>query len=267
VLCAARQAHREHRALAQLARHSHVAAHHARELAGDGKAEPRPAVAPRGQGIGLGEILEQFRLLFGGEADAAIGDGKLDPIASIRHFAHPQRDIALFRELAGIAQQIEQDLLEPHGVRGERTEVLLGLDDEAVLVLLGELSRGADDLIDKARQINRLGIELELAGFDLREIEDLVDEAQEVGPGGIHAAQRFQCLLRAEAFRVADHHLGQADDGVERRAQLVAHAGEKLRLVLACHLDLPIQTSQLFAHLVYFVANAPSSSRLATWTR
>ena len=40
---AARQAHGEHRALARLARHRYVAAHHARELAGDGKAEPRPA--------------------------------------------------------------------------------------------------------------------------------------------------------------------------------------------------------------------------------
>jgi hypothetical protein len=80
-------------------------------------------------------------------------------------------------------------------------------------------------------QINGLGIELELAGFDLREVQYLVDEAQEVAAGGIHTAQRFQCLFCAEARRVADHHLGQADDGVERRAQLVAHAGEELRLV------------------------------------
>src|SRR5262245_1471651 len=43
---AARQAHRKHRAFAWLARHDHVPAHHARELAGDGKAEPRPAIAP-----------------------------------------------------------------------------------------------------------------------------------------------------------------------------------------------------------------------------
>jgi hypothetical protein len=35
---AARKAHREYRALAQLAGHRHLAPHHARELAGDGKA-------------------------------------------------------------------------------------------------------------------------------------------------------------------------------------------------------------------------------------
>jgi hypothetical protein len=49
----------------------------------------------------------------------------------------------------------------------------------------------------------------------------------------IHTAQRFQRLFRAETSCVGDHHLGQADDGVERGAQLVAHAGEELRLPLA----------------------------------
>src|SRR5260221_8299572 len=80
-------------------------------------------------------------------------------------------------------------------------------DDEAVLVLLGELSRSADDLIDEPCQIHRLGIEFELAGFDLREVQYLVDEAKEVGSGCIHAAQRFQRLFRAEACRIGDHHL------------------------------------------------------------
>src|SRR5436190_9188613 len=61
-----------------------VAPHHARELARDGKAEPSAAVAARGQGIGLGEILKQFRLLLRRHADAAIRDGKLDPVASVR---------------------------------------------------------------------------------------------------------------------------------------------------------------------------------------
>jgi hypothetical protein len=63
------------------------------------------------------------------------------------------------------------------GVRSERANVLLGFDDKAVLVLLGELSCGADDFVDELRQIDRLGIEFELAGFDLREVEYLIYEA------------------------------------------------------------------------------------------
>jgi hypothetical protein len=42
-----------------------------------------------------------------------------------------------------------------HGVRGERSDVFLGFNDEAVLILLGELSSGADDLVDQARQSNQ----------------------------------------------------------------------------------------------------------------
>jgi hypothetical protein len=42
---------------------------------------------------------------------------------------------------------------------------------EAVLVLLGKLSCGADDLVDELGQTHLLGIEVELAGFDLREVE------------------------------------------------------------------------------------------------
>src|SRR5258705_12966326 len=61
---AARQAHRKDRTFTRFAGHGHVTTHHTRELAGDGKAEPRPAVAPRGQGIGLRELLEQLALLF-----------------------------------------------------------------------------------------------------------------------------------------------------------------------------------------------------------
>src|SRR5262249_58720744 len=93
-------------------------------------------------------------------------------------------------------------LLEPHGVCAQRTDLLLRLNNEAVLVLLSKLSGGADYLIDKPGQVHRLGIEFELAGFDLREVQYLVDEAQEMGPGSIHTAQRFQRLFRAEARRV-----------------------------------------------------------------
>src|SRR5262249_36794401 len=100
---AARQTHREHRAFSLLARHGHVTPHPSRRPARDGKAEPVAAVAARGERIRLGEILKQFCLLFGGHADAAIRDRKLNPVASVRHLTHPQRDLALFCELAGIA--------------------------------------------------------------------------------------------------------------------------------------------------------------------
>src|SRR5262249_47574218 len=60
---ASREANCKHRTLPQLARHGHVAAHHARELARKGKAEPGAAEALSARGIGLGKLLEQLGLL------------------------------------------------------------------------------------------------------------------------------------------------------------------------------------------------------------
>src|SRR6476660_9018823 len=57
-IAATRQAHCKHRTFAHLARHGHVATHHARELARKGKAEPRSPVSTRSERISLGELLE-----------------------------------------------------------------------------------------------------------------------------------------------------------------------------------------------------------------
>src|SRR2546422_3087025 len=61
-----------------------------------------------------------------------------------------------FVNLQALLRRLSRICLEPHGVRVERAQVLLGLDDEAVLVLLGELSPGAADLLDKPGQIDTL---------------------------------------------------------------------------------------------------------------
>ena len=51
---------------------------------------------------------------------------------------------------------------------------------------------------------------------------------------------RAPAPFRSEARRVGDHHLGEPDDGIERRAQLMAHAGYELRLVLARQFELAV---------------------------
>src|SRR5262249_12576089 len=107
---AAWQPHREHRAFARLARHGHIAAHHACELAGDGEPKPGAAEALRGRGIGLAELLEQLCLLLCGHADAGVGDRELDEAPAMAHLACRKLDFARFGELAGVAEEVEQDL-------------------------------------------------------------------------------------------------------------------------------------------------------------
>ena len=66
------QAHGEDRALARLARHGHVAAHHAGDLASDGKPQSGAPKPLGGGGLGLAELLEQLQLLLRRHADAGI---------------------------------------------------------------------------------------------------------------------------------------------------------------------------------------------------
>src|SRR3546814_4329772 len=83
--------------------------------------------------------------------------------------------------------------------------------------------------LDEGAEVHLLLPELQLAGFDLREVEQIVDEAQQVLPGAVDVLRVLVVLRvieRPEGLR--RHHLGKADDGVERRAQLVAHMGEEI---------------------------------------
>src|SRR5438045_9694606 len=73
----------EHRALARLARRRDVAAHHARELAGNGEAQARTAEPLRGRGLRLAELLEQFAELLRRHADPGISDGELDEVVLV----------------------------------------------------------------------------------------------------------------------------------------------------------------------------------------
>ena len=54
----------------------------------------------------------------------------------------------------------------------------------------------------------------------------------------LHALEHLPGLGRQLAVEAVLHQLGVAEDGVERRSQLVAHVGQELRLVLAGDLEL-----------------------------
>ncbi len=68
-------------------------------------------------------------------------------------------------------------------------------------------------------------------GFDPREVENVVDDAEEMAAarrdiGGV--ADIAAVTERPEELRL--HQLGEADHRIERRPQLMAHVGEELRL-------------------------------------
>src|SRR5947209_3954014 len=70
----------------------------------------------------------------------------------------------------------------------------------------------------------RLRRDLEIAGLDLRHVEDAVDDREKMAAGLVDEMRIFTAATGVDHQLVfVDEHFGEADDGVERRAQLVAH--------------------------------------------
>jgi len=82
-------------------------------------------------------------------------------------------------------------------------------------------------------EVERLVIELHAPGFDLRHVEDVVDDVQQIISAGHDVVAVLLIFLGAQRpEHAAAHYFREADNGVERGAQLVAHVGQKFRLGL-----------------------------------
>ncbi|MEJ0040706.1 MAG: hypothetical protein WDM81_00075 [Rhizomicrobium sp.] len=127
-----------------------LAAHRLDELLGDGQAEARAAEFSRMAGIGLDEFAEDLVALFLRHADAGIAHLEIQEAAvrTVDH-AHRKLDAAALGELDRVADQIGQDLAQPHAVaahhRGDgRIDDGDQFDVLVVRPRAGELDHGFD---------------------------------------------------------------------------------------------------------------------------
>ena len=84
---------------------------------------------------------------------------------------------------------------------------------------------------NRSRRLNGICVEHQFAGFDFREIEDLVDDAQQAVGGFFDGAQVIELTRRQFAFL---QQVGEAENAIERRADFMAHVGEELGFDPAC---------------------------------
>src|SRR5262249_12809650 len=107
-----------------------LAAEQRRELAADGEAEARAAIAPAGARIGLLEGLEDQFLLVAGNADAGVRDVKADDARRLVEDTvlripptlggeYAQAHAAALGELERIRQQVLENLLQALGIGEE----------------------------------------------------------------------------------------------------------------------------------------------------
>ena len=142
------------------------------------------------------------------------------------------------RELERVGQEIEEHLLDLAlvGADGAQTpvDVVRELDAMPVRALAHEDQR----VLDGAGKVEFGGLELHPSRLDLGQVEDVVDEREEVSRRLQDVAQVIRLLFVDLAEQPLGQHLGEADDRVQRRAQLVRHVGEEFALVPARRLEL-----------------------------
>src|SRR5580765_7595122 len=115
----------ECRALAGLAGYADVTAHDLAKLFRKRQAESSAAVATRSGIVGLSEGAEQFGHLLRGHADAGVFYAEDEPIGAVARFAAGgERHDAALRELAGVAEQVENALAHFDAVGLHRIDVL-----------------------------------------------------------------------------------------------------------------------------------------------
>ena len=206
----------------------HLAVHHLGQAARDRQTKPGAAIFASGGGIGLLEAAEQSRLLLLAESYAGIMHRKVEQqaIAATLGEADLEADIPLLGELDGIAHVVDQDLAESQFV----TDQLIGnirryVDDELQSLLVGLFGGQIDQVIEQIIEGEGLRIERQLAGLNLGKVEDIVDDAEQMTPRALDLVDKS--LLAAIQRRFLQQ-VGQAEDGVERGSDLVAHVGQEV---------------------------------------
>ena len=135
-------------------------------------------------------------------------------------------------ELDRVGQQVVEDLLQALAVGVEHgRRALVDRDRQGQALLVGEGAEGGGHVGGQVGQGEGRRGQLHLPRLHLGQVEDVADEGQQVGAGAVDAAGELDLLVGEVAGRVVGQELGQDEQAVERRAQLVAHVGQELGLV------------------------------------
>ncbi|PMQ16548.1 hypothetical protein JaAD80_10195 [Janthinobacterium sp. AD80] len=238
-----RQQHVEHAAHAQGAFHRDGAVHQFDQLQRDRRAQARAAKAAAHRRISLREGGEDLVEAVGGNADARVVHGDVHLLAlHVDGHAH----VAHFRELDGVADQIGQHLLHPARVAEEElphARVDIHMQHQVARVRRDAQRRG--HMVDQVRQ--RKVHQFQLGGplFQLGRVEDVVEQFQQRARRLAHRAQ----VAALQAVQGGtQQHFREADDGVHRGADFMAHVGQEAGLRFGCQFGAVFRRAQVFLH-------------------
>ena len=137
-------------------------------------------------------------------------------------------DLAGGGEFDAVAEQVDEHLAQPgHVAEDLRRHAVVHLVGQVELLFRRLGGQQIQGVLDARAQVEGLVLQFELAGFDLGEIQDVVDDGEEgfaAGVDGFHVTALLggQGRLQEQA--------GHGDDAVHGGADFVAHVGQELGL-------------------------------------
>jgi hypothetical protein len=151
--------------------------------------------------------------MVGGPATGHPPAGELDPTA--------------LGELEGVREQVLEHLQQALGVGVDRpSEVGIEGGAELDAAPLGLVTERALHQVREVREGELLALDRDRAGFDLRQVEDVADQVQQVGAGAVDRLGELDLALGERALGVLGELLAEDEDAVEGGPQLVRHVGE-----------------------------------------
>ena len=167
-----------------------------------------------------------------GHADPGVGHHDLvaaNVAAVLLRHRHAHR-VAGLGVLERVGEQVVHHLREAHRVTEHPGVGRVHARREGLALLVGLHLEGGNRVAQGLGEVHALARKGDLAALHARDLQDVVDEVEELVARLVDAPQVVGGLLGVGG--VAARELGEADDGVERRAHVVAHVVEERLLGL-----------------------------------
>ena len=130
--------------------------------------------------------------------------------------------------LGSIAQQIHQHLTEPQSIHQVSRMLHFYLHTEILLLLQETAVQHRVQVVQQHPKIEGFRTQTHLTAFDLRHIQNIIQQSQKIMGGALHLSQAIQPFFFG--LILLQRNFCHADDAVHRCADFMRHASQEIRL-------------------------------------
>ncbi len=197
------------------------------EATRQGKPQAGPLDLALERMLDLAELLEDAGVVRRVDADAGVGHGKGGALVVSRRGGRHAHLTAL-GELEGVRDQVPEDLADLAVVCVKGGHAVRAVEHQRHGLVQQHRAEHAAERAEELLDLERCGTNDGLAGFHPGKVEQIVDELGQLF-GRLADVDRLGLRVEAVTLPIVDEQVGESDDRVHRRAELVRHVGQEPR--------------------------------------